>query len=44
MRVTATGNGYWLTDSAGKVFPFGDAAFAGDMSNVTLFRPMIGMM
>ena len=33
-----------MTDAAGTVFDFGDAANAGDMSNVHLFRPMIGMM
>jgi hypothetical protein len=44
-RLASDGQGYWFTDSAGKIFNFGPSApNAGDMSGVTLFRPMIGMM
>jgi hypothetical protein len=44
-RLASDGQGYWFVDSAGKVFSFGPSApFAGDMSAVKLFRPMIGMM
>jgi hypothetical protein len=44
-RLASDGQGYWFTDSAGKIFNFGPSApNAGDMSAVTLFRPMIGMM
>jgi hypothetical protein len=44
-RLASDGQGYWFTDSVGKIFNFGPSApFAGDMSAVHLFRPMIGMM
>ncbi|HEX4491509.1 MAG TPA: hypothetical protein VH914_09920 [Acidimicrobiia bacterium] len=44
-RLASDGQGYWFVDSAGKIFQFGPSApFAGDMSAVKLFRPMIGMM
>jgi hypothetical protein len=47
-RLAADGRGYWFDDSAGLVFAFGPSAPratpVGDMSGVTLFRPMIGMM
>ena len=47
-RLAADGKGYWFDDSAGVVYAFGPSAPKAtpqaDMSGVTLFRPMIGMM
>jgi photosystem II stability/assembly factor-like uncharacterized protein len=40
---TPTGAGYWIVTSAGKVIPFGDAKFHGDMSGKGLNQPIIGM-
>jgi hypothetical protein len=44
-RLAADGQGYWFDDSAGILHNFGPSApSSGDMTGVTLFRPMIGMM
>jgi len=39
VAMAATPTGYWLPDTAGKIFPF-----AGDLSTTHLFRPITGMM
>ena len=38
---TSDGAGYWVSDALGKVFPFGDAPAAGDMSGTHLNGPII---
>ncbi len=38
---TASGNGYWLFTARGRVLPFGDAHFYGDMSNTHLNGPVL---
>ena len=47
-RLASDGQGYYFVDSAGILFNFGPSAPRAtpraDMSGVTLFRPMIGMM
>jgi hypothetical protein len=47
-RLAADGQGYYFDDSAGIVYNFGPSAPRAtpraDMSGITLFRPMIGMM
>ena len=40
---TPTGAGYWIVTATGKVLPFGDAKFHGDMSGKGLNQPIIGM-
>jgi len=40
---TADGAGYWIVDSDGGVFTFGDAAFRGSMGGVRLVAPVVGM-
>ncbi len=35
--------GYWLADSAGNVFPFGDAKYYGSMGGHHLNKPIVGM-
>ena len=40
---TPTGAGYWIVTATGKVIPFGDAKFHGDMSGKGLNQPIIGM-
>ena len=40
---TPTGGGYWIVTSTGKVVPFGDAKFHGDMAGKGLNQPIIGM-
>jgi hypothetical protein len=43
MARTADGNGYWIVDSDGGVFGFGDAAFLGSMAVARLNQPIVGM-
>ncbi len=38
-----TGEGYWVVDSAGGVYPNGDASFFGDLTGVTLAKPVVGI-
>lgn len=38
---TRTGGGYWLFSSLGRVFPFGDAPFFGDMAATKLNGPVL---
>ncbi|MFV1991899.1 MAG: hypothetical protein ACC652_14295, partial [Acidimicrobiales bacterium] len=44
MQATPSGEGYWIVDLAGKVTPFGDAAFLGDMTNIALNAPIIELV
>ena len=37
-------NGYWLVTSNGKVYPFGQAKWYGDASNLKLNKPIIEMI
>jgi hypothetical protein len=39
----AVGHGYWLVDNAGRVFPFGDAPFLGDLRAARLSSPIVGI-
>src|SRR5207237_7274854 len=41
MSTTATGAGYWIFTTRGRVIPFGDARFYGDMSKVALNGPVL---
>ncbi|MGH9029709.1 MAG: hypothetical protein ACRDV4_08865 [Acidimicrobiales bacterium] len=43
MAPTPDGNGYWLCDSSGGVFTFGDAQFYGSMAGNFLSAPIVGM-
>jgi MYXO-CTERM domain-containing protein len=38
-----TGQGYWVVDSAGHVYPDGNASFFGDLTGVTLAQPVVGI-
>jgi MYXO-CTERM domain-containing protein len=38
-----TGSGYWIADSAGDVYPNGNAGFFGDMAGVALAEPVVGI-
>ena len=40
---THSGNGYWILDSAGVVYTFGDAVNHGSMAGVALAAPIISM-
>jgi hypothetical protein len=40
---TADGKGYWIVDSDGGVFAFGDATFDGSMGGHPLNAPIVGM-
>jgi hypothetical protein len=37
-----TGKGYWLVDSDGGIFTFGDAGYFGSAGTVKLSRPVVG--
>lgn len=41
---TLTGNGYYIADSDGGVFTFGDAVFYGSAGNVALAAPIVDMI
>ena len=43
MAPTPTANGYWIADSDGGVFSFGDARFYGSMGGKSLDAPVVGM-
>jgi hypothetical protein len=43
MAATPSGKGYWIADSAGHVYPNGNAAFFGDLSGVALAEPIVGV-
>jgi hypothetical protein len=43
MASTADGKGYWIVDSDGGVFSFGDAAFYGSMGGRKLAAPVVSM-
>jgi lysozyme len=38
-----TGQGYWIVDSAGHIYPNGNASFFGDLTGVTLAQPVVGI-
>ncbi|MGQ0824225.1 MAG: hypothetical protein ACT4OX_04180 [Actinomycetota bacterium] len=41
LDATPSGNGYWIADNVGNVFPFGDANLFGSMAGTTLNGPVI---
>ena len=41
---TPTGAGYWLVDSGGDVFSFGDARFAGSAGGRSLRKPVVAIV
>src|SRR5215469_11195882 len=41
---TPIGRGYWLVNSTGTVYAYGDAKFYGDMSGKHLDQPMVGII
>ena len=43
IAATPDGGGYWVTSSAGGVYPFGDAHSYGSMSGRALNAPIVGM-
>ncbi len=43
MAATSDDGGYWIVDSDGGVFSFGDAAFEGSMGGRTLAAPVVGI-
>jgi len=43
MAYTPTGKGYWLVDSDGGVFTYGDATFYGSMGGKALAAPIVGI-
>ncbi|HVX20089.1 MAG TPA: hypothetical protein VHB02_01940 [Acidimicrobiales bacterium] len=43
MAATAAGAGYWIADSDGGVFAFGDAPFYGSMGGKALDAPVVGI-
>ena len=43
MAATADGKGYWIVDSDGGVFSFGDATFSGSMGGHRLAAPIVAM-
>jgi parallel beta-helix repeat protein len=40
---TPSGHGYWVVQSNGEVFPFGDAGYFGSLGGVGLAQPIVGM-
>ena len=42
LSATPTAGGYWVFTSRGRVLPFGDAGFFGDVSAMSLNRPVLG--
>jgi hypothetical protein len=43
MAATPTGKGYWLVDSEGGVYTFGDAPFKGSLYGTKLAKPIVGV-
>ncbi len=43
LAATPTGQGYWIADSAGHVYPSGNARFFGDLTGVALAEPVVGV-
>ena len=43
MAATPTGKGYWLTDSGGGVYAYGNAGFHGSLFGVKLNQPVVGI-
>src|SRR5205085_5647753 len=41
LSATPSGAGYWVFTNRGRVLPFGDAAFLGDMSGTELNGPVL---
>jgi iron transport multicopper oxidase len=41
LSVTASGRGYWIFTSFGRVFRFGDAPFLGDLASTRLTKPIV---
>jgi len=41
--ITGRPNGYWLVNSAGRIHAFGSAPHDGDMSQVVLNQPVVGL-
>jgi len=38
-----TGEGYWVVDAAGGVYPSGNASFFGDLTGTPLAKPVVGV-
>ena len=38
-----TGDGYWIANAAGHVYPNGNASFFGDLTGVSLAQPIVGI-
>ena len=43
LAATPTGQGYWIADSAGHVYPSGNARFFGDLTGMALAEPVVGI-
>ena len=43
MARAPTGEGYWIADAAGHVYPEGNASFFGDLTGVSLTQPVVGI-
>jgi hypothetical protein len=43
LAATPTGRGYWLADSSGGVYAFGDAGFHGSLAGTRLAKPVVGI-
>ncbi|HET9077046.1 MAG TPA: twin-arginine translocation signal domain-containing protein [Acidimicrobiales bacterium] len=43
MAATPTGQGYWLADNYGGVYPYGDAPALGNLNGTHLNQPIVGM-
>jgi MYXO-CTERM domain-containing protein len=43
LAATPTGEGYWIADAAGHVYPDGNARFFGDLTGVALANPVVGV-
>ena len=43
LAATPTGQGYWIADAAGHVYPNGNARFFGDLTGTALAEPVVGI-
>jgi GH25 family lysozyme M1 (1,4-beta-N-acetylmuramidase) len=43
MTSAPTGEGYWIADAAGGVYPDGNASFLGDLIGTALAKPVVGI-